>query len=102
MLEQSVVDHEQVPMPFEQARTMLALGTVLRRARRNRDARAALTDALDTFTGCARRSSPGGGRSWRGSAAGRATSLELTATEAQVADLVAAGEHQPGGRRTRW
>ena len=92
MLEQSVADHEQVPMPFEQARTMLALGAVLRRSRRNRDARAVLRVALDTFTRLrtpvfAARTSQELARIG-GRVGGQ---LELTATEARVADLVAAG-----------
>jgi DNA-binding CsgD family transcriptional regulator len=92
MLDQSVADHQQVPMPFEQARTMLALGAALRRSRRNRDARDVLTQALDIFTRLrtpvfATRASEELAR-----IGGRVSAhRELTATEARVADLVAAG-----------
>ena len=38
-------------MPFEQARTLMAAGDVHRRARRKREAQAALERALIAFTG---------------------------------------------------
>jgi DNA-binding CsgD family transcriptional regulator/tetratricopeptide (TPR) repeat protein len=91
-LEQSVTDHERVPMPFERARTMLALGVALRRSRRNRAAREVLDNALLTFTELrtpvfARRA-----RDELARIGGRVGDhMQLTATESRVADLVAAG-----------
>ncbi|HEV2815327.1 MAG TPA: LuxR C-terminal-related transcriptional regulator, partial [Solirubrobacteraceae bacterium] len=41
--------HEQVPNPFQRARTLYCLGERLRRARRRADARAPLRDALAIF-----------------------------------------------------
>jgi DNA-binding CsgD family transcriptional regulator len=47
--DQALAEHARAPLPFEHARTMLALGGVLRRAKRKREARARLTEALATF-----------------------------------------------------
>jgi DNA-binding CsgD family transcriptional regulator len=91
-LEQSVADHARVPMPFERARTLLALGTVLRRARRNRDAREVLDEALASFDRLGTPIFSGFATDELGRLGGRvADHLALTATEARVADLVAAG-----------
>jgi DNA-binding CsgD family transcriptional regulator len=91
-LQAAVAAHDLVPMPFERARTMLLLGTVLRRARRNRDARAALEAARDTF---ARLATPVFAERTAieiASIGGRVSEhLELTTTEARVAALTAAG-----------
>ena len=79
-------------MPFERARTLLVGGNVHRRARRKRDAREMLGAALAEFDSL-------GAQSWAASARDAlartglrpATSLELTATERRVAELVALG-----------
>ena len=42
-------EHERVPMPFERARTLLALGSTRRRAKRRRAARESLDEALAIF-----------------------------------------------------
>jgi DNA-binding NarL/FixJ family response regulator len=78
--------------PFELARTLLALGTVQRRARRRRDARESLDRAIATFDLL-------GARVWaeraRGELArigGRAASGDgLTPSERRIAELVAEG-----------
>jgi DNA-binding CsgD family transcriptional regulator len=44
-LEEAASLHDDVPVPFDRARTLLALGVVRRRARRRRDARVALDEA---------------------------------------------------------
>jgi DNA-binding CsgD family transcriptional regulator len=50
-LERARAEHDRAPMPFERARTLLALGSVLRRARRRREARRALQEARASFAG---------------------------------------------------
>jgi DNA-binding CsgD family transcriptional regulator len=47
--ERALALHEQVPTPFERARTELCYGERLRRARRRSEARGRLRDALETF-----------------------------------------------------
>jgi DNA-binding CsgD family transcriptional regulator len=90
--------HEQLPMPFERARTLLAFGERLRRAKQRADAREPLTAALDAFERL-------GARPWAeraraelratgGQAGGRraqAAAEQLTPHELQIALLVAQG-----------
>jgi DNA-binding NarL/FixJ family response regulator len=88
----ALAEHERLDSPLERARTLLAQGVALRRARQKRSARAALEDAIATFDGV-------GAALWakraRGELArvgGRAPSRgELTPTERRVAELAAAG-----------
>ena len=47
--DRALAEHARAPLPFEHARTRLALGGVLRRAGRKRDARASLTEARAAF-----------------------------------------------------
>jgi DNA-binding CsgD family transcriptional regulator len=85
-------EHERVPMPFERARTLLALGATQRRAKHRAAARASLAQALDVFERL-------GAALWaertRGDIArigGRAPGGdELTVTERRTAELVAQG-----------
>lgn len=92
VLQQALVDHQLLPMPFELARTRLLLGGVLRRAGHRRDARAELAAAHGVFVAlgtpvqaeqAAVELAAVGGRPTRTSA--------LTPVEEQVAALVAAG-----------
>jgi DNA-binding CsgD family transcriptional regulator len=84
--------HEQLPMPFELARTLLMGGQMHRRARHRRDARDMLAAADSLFTSL-------GAATWAARAREGlsrlgirpAAPLELTATERRVADLAAAG-----------
>jgi DNA-binding CsgD family transcriptional regulator len=85
--------YERLPLPFERARTLLALGSAERRAQHKRAARETLEQALDVFEQLGAplwvektRSELGriGGR--RAPARGR-----LSETEAQIAELAAAG-----------
>ena len=90
--EHALTAHGQLPMPLERARTLLAFGTTLRRAKQKRAARARLEEALAIFTAL-------GAPAWiarveselsRISPA-RAGVLELTPTESKIAHLVAHG-----------
>ncbi len=90
--------HDGLPMPFERARTLLALGERLRRAKQRAEARVPLTAALDAFERL-------GARPWAerartelratgGQASGRraqAAAEQLTPHELQIAVLVAQG-----------
>ena len=90
--------HDGLPMPFERARTLLALGERLRRAKQRAEAREPLTAALDAFERL-------GARPWAerartelratgGQASGRraqAAAEQLTPHELQIAVLVAQG-----------
>lgn len=90
--ERALKAHEQSPQPLERARTLLALGSTLRRAKHRREARATLTRALELFDFL-------GTPLWAEKAAaelaripGRTVaSAELTVTERRVAELVADG-----------
>jgi DNA-binding CsgD family transcriptional regulator len=85
-------DHDRLGWPFERARTLLALGGVLRRARQKRAAREALGQAQAVFDQL-------GARLWSAMTAaelarlgGRAPGTgSLTPTERHVAELVAQG-----------
>lgn len=78
--------------PFEQARTLLAVGKAQRRARRKRDARESLQAALALFEGLGASLWAEQARGELASIGGRApASSELTATEERVALLVAEG-----------
>jgi DNA-binding NarL/FixJ family response regulator len=79
-------------MPFERARTLLALGSLQRRAKQKRVARDSLHQALETFE---RLGSPlwaGRARAELASIGGRSPSAGgLTPTEQRIAELVAEG-----------
>ena len=90
--ESALAHHEGSPIPFDRARTLLALGVGRRRAKERRAARAALEEARSVFGSL-------GARIWEqrtaaelGRIGGRAPSSgELTPVERRVAELVAAG-----------
>jgi DNA-binding CsgD family transcriptional regulator len=84
---------EDVTLPFERGRALLALGTEQRRARQRRAARESLEAARAIFDSL-------GAERWSASAAGELARIggrspgrtdELTGTERRVAELVAAG-----------
>ena len=91
--EKALAEHERVSMPFEQARTLLALGATRRRAKMKRPAREALEQALAALRGARRARS---GPRWRApsspasAVAGRRPG-ELTPTERRIAALAAEG-----------
>jgi DNA-binding CsgD family transcriptional regulator len=91
-IERALAAHERLLDPFEQARTQLVHGAILRRARRRREAKAALHQALEGFEQL-------GTPLWAERAqeeisrlgARRSGRWGLTPAEAKVAELVAAG-----------
>jgi len=90
--ESALVEHEDLPMPFERARTLFAYAALLRRRRRKRAAREALEQALGIFDRM-------GARVWAKRAELELSRVSprpvgadrLTPTEARVAELVARG-----------
>ncbi len=84
--------HERLPVPFELGRTLLVRGAVQRRAKRKREARDTLTKALEVFDGLGAALWADKTRAELARIGGRAaSSVDLTPTEARVAELVAAG-----------
>jgi DNA-binding CsgD family transcriptional regulator len=92
VLERAVEAEDTVPLPLERARTRLALGRVLRRLRRRSEAHAMLSDALERFETLGAPLWAERAREDRARIGGRAPSSDdLTPTEEQIAELVAAG-----------
>jgi DNA-binding NarL/FixJ family response regulator len=83
--------HAEPAMPFEAARTRLAVGERLRRARRRADARVQLAAAQQGFATAGARSWTERAESELTAAGAPAASEELTARERDVCELVAAG-----------
>jgi DNA-binding CsgD family transcriptional regulator len=93
ILEWTVRHHDETPIPFDRARTLLALGTAQRRARQRRAARATLESALAVFDGLGAEVWAAKTRAELGRIGGRAPSSDaLTPTEERVAVLVAEGK----------
>ena len=85
-------EFEQLSLPFETARTLLALGFVQRQARQRRAARNSLERALRLFEELGASLWAERARAELGRISGRAPSRgELTASERRVAELVAEG-----------
>ena len=83
--------HDNIEMPFERARTLLAMGQVLRRRREKRGARSAFEEALAEFERL-------GARVWAERTTAelaripvRQSSLALSPTEEEIAHLAAHG-----------
>ena len=92
-LQEALVVHDDVPQPFDRARTLLALGTVQRRAKQRAEARRTLESALAVFEEL-------GAALWAERARAEITRLggrrardrdELTETEQRIAELTAHG-----------
>jgi DNA-binding CsgD family transcriptional regulator len=90
--EQALVRHEQLPMPFELGRTMLAKGMIERRAKHKSAARATLGEALGIFEHL-------GAPQWADKARRellritvRASAVGLTEAEHRIAALVTEGK----------
>jgi DNA-binding CsgD family transcriptional regulator len=91
-LERAMSEHERVPMPFERARTLLALGATRRRAKRRRAARESLDESLAIFEELGARLWSEKAREELARIGGRPKATgDLTPTERRVAALVAEG-----------
>ena len=90
-LEQAVARHDEVGDTFGRARALLALGTVLRRARQKRPAREAIDVALASFEQLGAATWIENASAELGRIGGRPREDGLTAAERRVAALVAAG-----------
>ena len=90
--ERALAASEQVPIPFDRARTLLAYGAALRRAKRRSDARTALEAALDSFVQLGAQLWTERARAELARIGGRAPAAGgLTPTERRVAEHVAEG-----------
>jgi DNA-binding CsgD family transcriptional regulator len=90
--EQALAGHGAVALPFDRARTLLAFGAALRRAKRKADARERLEEAVAAFVELGAATFAERARAELGRVSGRRRSEGgLTPTERQVAELVADG-----------
>jgi DNA-binding CsgD family transcriptional regulator len=90
--DEALRQHDRLPLPFELGRTLLVCGAIERRAKRKRDARDTLMRALGIFESLGAATWADRTRDELGRIGGRAASpVDLTPTEARVAELVAAG-----------
>ncbi len=91
-LDVAVSEHARIAMPFEHARTLLVRGDVFRRTKQKRAARESLDQATQIFETLGAPIWLEKARSALSRVGGRVgAASDLTATERQVADLVAAG-----------
>ena len=91
-VEKALSEHERLAQPFEFGRTLLVYGRTLRRARQKRAARTALSRALEVFERLGAPLWAEKARGELGRIGGRAAApRELTATEANVVELVLDG-----------
>jgi DNA-binding CsgD family transcriptional regulator len=91
LFEQAVGGHEAVGDPFGRARALFALGVTRRRSRQKRAARQAIEAALEGFETVGAAEWAAKARAELGHIGGRTRVEGLTAAEARVAALVAAG-----------
>ncbi|HET8691129.1 MAG TPA: LuxR C-terminal-related transcriptional regulator, partial [Steroidobacteraceae bacterium] len=90
--ERGLEQHAAAANPFDEARTLLSLGSAQRRARRRRDARGTLSTAAERFDALGAALWAEKARAELGRIGGRAPSPDgLTPTETRVAHLVAEG-----------
>ncbi len=92
-LDEALIEHERLDMPFERARTLFAKGLVERRARQRGQARASLAEALEAFDGMGARLWAERARDELSRVSGRRArgSSELTPAERRVVELAAEG-----------
>jgi DNA-binding CsgD family transcriptional regulator len=92
-LDKALVWHAKVDVPLDRGRTLLALGAAQRRAKRRREARETLEEALDVFEGIGAALWAERARAELKRISGRAaTPGALTPAEERVAALVAEGK----------
>ncbi len=91
LLERAGTALADVGNPFGQARALLALGAVRRRARQKRSAREAIEQSLVIFEECGAEGWTEKARAELGAIGGRRRESELTAAERRVAALAAEG-----------
>lgn len=92
VIDQALIEHKRVAMPIERGRTLLIKGQLLRRRRSKREAKEVLDEAVGVFEAA-------GAMLWADRARKElarvglrpGAPLDLTATEAQVAELAATG-----------
>jgi DNA-binding CsgD family transcriptional regulator len=88
----AMAEHDALPLPFDRARTLLVLGATLRRAKKKAEARRALEEAVADFDRLGAAAFAARARSELERIGGRRPSKGgLTATERQIAELVAEG-----------
>jgi DNA-binding CsgD family transcriptional regulator len=91
-LQNALAQHKRVPMPFEEARTLLALGATRRRVRMKRPARETLEQALAIFEQLGARLWAERARAELARIGGRPPATgQLTETERRIAELAAEG-----------
>ena len=91
-LDRALAEHERMRCPFERGRTLLALGSVRRRAREKRAAREALAEACRAFDDLGAALWAGRARDELARISGRRpASGDLTSTEVRLATLAAEG-----------
>ena len=90
-LERALAEHELLVAPFERARTLLALGSVQRRAKQKRASRETLQQALALFDQLGARLWADRTRDELARIGGRVAQQRLTASEWRVAELAAEG-----------
>ena len=91
LIDEALALHRRMPGPFERGRTLLARGVVLRRARRKREARETLEQALAIFEELGTPLWAAKARAELGRIGGRAAGRGLTPTERRIAELVSEG-----------
>ena len=89
---EAVAIHDELRLPFEQARSLLVLGGVQRRAKQRKDARESLTTAIEMFERLGATRWAERAAAERARVGGRTTIEGLSETELRVAQLVAAGK----------
>jgi DNA-binding CsgD family transcriptional regulator len=90
-LDRALEEHEQCPMPFERARTLLAQGQVLRRSKQRRRAREALEEAIAIFEQLGAEPWAARAREELQRVRGRTAPDDLSPTELRIAELAASG-----------